>query len=85
MNALKIPKVRLPHLHLVFELCKAARVKWIEGEELLHFKGAIDIKIVDVYKNYTKGTSRSVGVSDVEPSIPAKPRTPTQRMSDLEP
>ena len=32
LRALKTPKARLPHPHLVFELCKAVRVRWVEGE-----------------------------------------------------
>ena len=77
LNALKILKAGLPHPHLVFELCKSTRVKWIEGRELLHLKRAIDNKIVDVYKNYAEGTSSSVGANDVGLSIPAKPHTPS--------
>ena len=48
LKALKTPKAELPHPHLVFELCKAAGVQWVEGEELLHPKGAIDNKTFDV-------------------------------------
>ena len=55
-------KVGLPHPHLVFELCKEARVQWVEGEELLHPNGAIDNKTFDVYKNYADS---STGDSEV--------------------
>ena len=84
LNALKISKAGLPHPHLVFELCKATRVQWIEGEELLHHKGEINNKIVDVHKNYAEGATSSTVASDVRLSTPAKPHTPTQWMSDLE-
>ena len=77
LKALKTPKVGLPHPHLVFELCKAVGVQWVEGEELLHPKGAIDNKTFDVYKT-------TAGDSEAGPSIPAKPRTMSQRLTDLE-
>ena len=44
---------------------------------MLHPKGAIDNKTFDVYKM----TARD---SEVRPSIPTKPRTPTHRLNDLE-
>ena len=77
LKALKTPKVGLPHSHLVFELCKVVGVQWVEGEELLHPKGAIDNKTFDVYKT-------TVGDVEAGPSIPAKPRTMSQRLTDLE-
>ena len=77
LKALKTPKAGLPHPHLVFELCKGAGVRWVEGEELLHPKRAIDNKIFDVYK-------MTAGDNEAGPSTPAKPRTPTQRLTDLE-
>ena len=71
---MKILKVGLPHSHLVFKLCKVVGVWWVEGEELLHPKGAIDNKTFDVYKNYV---GSSAGDSEVGPSTLAKPRTLT--------
>ena len=56
----------------------------MEGEELLHSKGVIDNKIVYVYKNYAEGAGNSTRASDAGPSTSAKPRSLTQRMSDLE-
>ena len=38
LNALKIKKVGFPYPHLITNLCKATRVKWKEGEKLLHPK-----------------------------------------------
>ena len=70
MKALKTPKAGLSHLHLVFELCKVVGVQWVEGEKLLHPKGAIDNKTFDVYK-------MTAGDSEAGPSIPARPRTIT--------
>ena len=77
LKALKTPKVGLPHPHLVFDLCKAAGVQWVEGEELLHPKGEMDNKIFGVYKT-------TAGDVEAGPSVPAKPRTVTQRLTDLE-
>ena len=77
LKALKTPKAGLPHPHLVFELCKATGVQWVKGEELLHPKRAIDNETFDVYKMTT-------GDSEVGPSVLAKPRTTTQRLTDLE-
>ena len=68
LKALKTPKAGLPHPYLVFELCKTAGVQWVEGEELLHPKGAIDNKTFDVYKT-------TAGDSEAGPNIPARPRT----------
>ena len=77
MKALKTSKAGLPHPHLVFELCKAVGVQWVEGEEFLHPKGAIDNKTFDVYKT-------TAGDSEARPSILARPRTTSQRLTDLE-
>ena len=77
LKALKTPKAGLPHPHLVFELFKTVRVRWVEGEELLHPKRAINNKIFDVYK-------MTAGDNEAGPSTPAKPRTSTQRLIDLE-
>ena len=74
LKALKILKAGLPHPHLVFELCKAPRVQWVEGEELLHPNGAIDNKNFDVYKNYV---GSSIGAIEYRPSTRAKLWTPT--------
>ena len=74
---MKTPKAGLPHPHLVFKLCKEVRVQWVEGEELLHPKRAIDNKTFDVYK-------MTAGDSEVGPSTLAKPRTSTQRLTNLE-
>ena len=49
----------------------------VEGEELLHPKGAIDNKTFDVYKT-------TAGDVEAGPSIPAKPCTMSQRLTDLE-
>ena len=77
LKTLKTPKAGLPHPHLVFELCKAAGVQWVEGEKFLHPKGVIDNKTFDVYKTTT-------GDSETRSSIPAKPHTMSQRLTDLE-
>ena len=40
-----------------------------EGEELLHPKGVIDDRTLDVYKDYSKGVGSFEGTSGAGPSI----------------
>ena len=74
---MKTPKAGLPHPHLVFKLCKEVRVQWVEGEELLHPKKAINNNTFDVYKMIIRD-------SEVGLSIPTRSRTLTQRLTALE-
>ena len=70
---------------MITKLCKKVEVRWGEGEKLLHPKWAINDKTIDVYKVYsrTEGTS-GAGSSSTSIATLVKPKTPTQRMSDIE-
>ena len=82
LNALKIAKTRLPHPHLITDLCKK---EGGEDEKLLHPKWVINDKSLDVYKVYFGGERTSgAGFSSVGLISLAKHKSSKQRMIAIE-